>query len=116
MELIDFKLTVQQEYLEALDRIKNITGLELKLSEKVMLRKIVCESYERNNLTKRPENSFNPSPEAVHIFLERYYDLSVPDQGSLSSFLLLKRKVNEEKGYDAIFDFFKLKQDRAYLL
>ncbi len=81
-----------------------------------MLRKIVCESHERNNLTQRPENSFNPAPEAVYIFLEQYYDLSIPNQESLSSFLSLKRKVNEEKGYDAISDFFKLKQDRAYLL
>ncbi|MEK6857108.1 MAG: hypothetical protein AABX39_00810 [Nanoarchaeota archaeon] len=90
--------------------------MELKLSEKVQLRRLICKLEEINLITQRPENSFNSSPEAVHIFLKQYYDLSVVDQYELSSFLQLKRQVNKEKGYDAIAEFFQMKQDRAYLL
>ena len=111
-----FNRKVQGEFEEALDKIKKFTGLELMLSEKVALRRMVVEVLEGDQRTTIPENIGAISSGALYLFLEKYYDLSLPDQCAASKFMRLKRQVNLEKGYDAISEFFWVMQDRAYLI
>jgi hypothetical protein len=115
MEVDNFDEYVQREFNLARSKIRGVFGLELKLSELVALRRITRWSAEVS-LVSEPPHDFNPSSDAAHIFMDKYYDAPISTQKELSSFTALKRKLRIERGYDAFAEFFQLKQDRAYLI
>jgi len=91
--------------------IRQITGLELTLIEKVALRTMVINAIERSSKVKIRENNFSPYKDAVAQFMIEYYDCRIQTVKDVSG---LDRYSPEEK--NRVAEYFRRKQDEIHLL
>jgi len=113
--MVESGYDINQLYQQSLSTIKYYTGLkDLSLIEKVALRRIATGALERLALVESAHHEFPPVSETVAIFLNDYYDCPATTQSDVSFLLRTRINLFQERGYDALGEFFQKKQEEKH--
>lgn len=103
-------------YYNSLEEILDYTGLrDLSLIEKVALKKISNDSFNRSKVIVSNWTKINPVSETIAIFLESYYDFCDTKDLDINKLTLLRYKLIKEKGYDLVAEYFRKKQEEMHI-
>jgi hypothetical protein len=119
--MVNYSQNLSEEYQWALDAISSFTGLELTLIEKVHLKRIIKRSIDANSRCKGRFSESKSGADGIHIFFEDFYGCPYEiknNAGAKENFFhfleYLSTKSMQEKRYDAVHQFFRIKQEEAH--
>ena len=106
---------INQVYQGSLSQIKRYTGLkDFSLIEKVAIKRIAIRALEILALTENSHQEAHPISETVAIFLNDYYDSPATTLSDIGFLSRTRKKLIQERGCDALGEFFQKKQEEKH--